>query len=98
MTFAGVRLVFGVVCVVAVGAVCGSAADKAPGALSSKNPKEHWAFKPPVRPNLPEVKNRDWVRNPIDRFILARLEKEGLSPSVQADKVALVRRMYLDLV
>ena len=58
----------------------------------------HWAFIPPVRPKLPEVKNSGWCRNPIDRFILARLEAEGLSPSPEADKVTLIRRLSLDLI
>ena len=43
--------------------------------------RNHWAFKPPRRPSLPSVKQKDWVRNPIDAFILARLEKEKLKPS-----------------
>ncbi len=58
---------------------------------------KHWAFVPPVRPNLPPVKNAAWVRNPVDRFILARLEKEGLAPSPEADKITLLRRVTLDL-
>jgi mono/diheme cytochrome c family protein len=59
--------------------------------------KKHWAFLPPVRPALPEVKNTAWVANPIDRFILVRLEKEGLTPSPEADRVTLLRRVSLDL-
>ena len=58
----------------------------------------HWAFVLPVRPELPSVKNAGWCRNPIDRFILARLDAEGLSPSPQADKITLIRRLSLDLV
>src|SRR5262245_47427600 len=46
--------------------------------------KQHWAFVAPKRPNLPAVQNDGWVRNPIDRFILARLEKEGLGPAREA--------------
>ena len=60
--------------------------------------KGHWAFTPPVQPELPAVKNEKWVRNPIDRFILARLEAEKLSPSPEADKIALLRRLHLDLI
>src|SRR5205823_6033369 len=48
--------------------------------------KVHWAFIPPQRPALPDVKNETWAKNPIDRFILARLEKEGLTPSPEADR------------
>ncbi|HSU53547.1 MAG TPA: DUF1549 domain-containing protein, partial [Candidatus Dormibacteraeota bacterium] len=59
---------------------------------------KHWAFKAPVRPGTPSVKNTGWVRNPIDTFILKRLEKEGLEPSPETDKVTLLRRLSLDLV
>ncbi len=58
---------------------------------------KHWAFIPPKRPPLPAVHRQDWVANPIDAFILARLEKEGLSPSPEADRVTLLRRLSLDL-
>jgi hypothetical protein len=51
-----------------------------------------------VRPALPKVKDAAWCRNPIDYFILARLEKDGTHPSPEADKVTLLRRAYLDLV
>jgi hypothetical protein len=57
----------------------------------------HWAFEKPVRPPLPNVKLADWPRNPIDRLVLARLEKEGLKPSPEADKYTLARRAALDL-
>jgi hypothetical protein len=58
----------------------------------------HWAFLPPRRPPLPAVKNTAWVRNPLDAFILARLEKESLSPSPEADRPTLIRRLSLDLL
>jgi hypothetical protein len=57
----------------------------------------HWAFVAPERPPLPAVRNRAWVRNPIDAFILARLEKEGLQPAPGADRITLIRRLTLDL-
>ncbi len=57
----------------------------------------HWAFVAPVRPALPIVKNKPWIRNPIDHFILARLEKENLTPSPAAEKTTLIRRVSLDL-
>lgn len=60
--------------------------------------RPHWAFVPPVEPVLPQVKLATWPRNPIDNFILARLEAEGLTPSLEADRYTLVRRLYLDLV
>jgi len=58
----------------------------------------HWAFVAPSRPDLPAVENAAGVRNPIDQFILARLEKEDLAPSQEADKRTLIRRVSLDLV
>jgi hypothetical protein len=57
----------------------------------------HWAFAPPRLAALPLVRDPAWPRNPIDHFILARLEKEGLSPSPEAAKAALIRRVTLDL-
>ena len=57
----------------------------------------HWSFVPPVRPEPPAVKNAAWVRNPIDRFLLARIEAEGLAPAPEADRRVLVRRVALDL-
>ena len=60
------------------------------------DPKAHWAFKAPVRPTVPA--GTAWVRNPIDAFVLARLQKEGLTSSPEADKVTLCRRLYLDLI
>jgi mono/diheme cytochrome c family protein len=68
------------------------------GAQPGESRSKHWAFQPPVRPKEPPVKNESWVRNPIDRFILARLEKEGITPSPEADRVTLIRRVSLDLL
>ena len=58
----------------------------------------HWAFVAPVRPPLPEVSRNDWPANPIDHFILQRLETEGLAPSPETDRVTLLRRLSLDLI
>ncbi len=58
----------------------------------------HWAFVAPKRPAFPVLKNRTWARNPIDTFVLSRLEKEGLAPSPEADRYTLARRVALDLV
>jgi hypothetical protein len=58
---------------------------------------DHWAFTAPRRPALPEVKNHAWVKTPIDQFILARLEKEGLTPENETDKATLIRRATVDL-
>jgi hypothetical protein len=57
-----------------------------------------WSFIAPVRPPLPEVQNKRWARNPVDYFILARLESEGLSPAPEADRRTLIRRLSLDLI
>ena len=59
--------------------------------------QEHWAFETPKRPEPPTVKNKKWPENEIDHFVLARLEKEGLKPSPDADKTTLARRVTLDL-
>jgi hypothetical protein len=71
---------------------------------TSSAASKHWAFRPIRRPALPKVRshaergNERWVRNPIDRFILARLEKQGIAPSPEADRITLLRRLYLDLI
>jgi mono/diheme cytochrome c family protein len=57
----------------------------------------HWSLLAPQRPELPTVKNEAWIRNPIDRFILARLEQAGLQPAPEADRRTLARRLSLDL-
>ena len=57
----------------------------------------HWAYAKPVRPSLPTVKQTTWPKNEIDYFILPRLEREGLSPSAEADRNTLIRRLSLDL-
>ncbi|WP_169975386.1 PSD1 and planctomycete cytochrome C domain-containing protein [Tautonia rosea] len=58
----------------------------------------HWAYVPPVRPSLPEVGDERWSGNPIDRFIRARLDDQGLEPSPEADRATLIRRLSLDLI
>lgn len=59
--------------------------------------RNHWAFKAPVRPAVPIAERKKWPRNPIDDFILARLDKEKLRPSPEADRATLIRRVTLDL-
>jgi hypothetical protein len=59
--------------------------------------RQYWAYRPLRRPDLPTVKNASWVRNPIDAFILAKLEAKALSPSPEAERRALARRVYYDL-
>lgn len=59
---------------------------------------DHWSFKPIRKVTPPTVKNPQWVRNGIDAFVLARLEKEKIQPSPEADRATLMRRLYLDLL
>ncbi len=60
--------------------------------------RPHWAFVKPERPGMPEAENDGWARNGIDRFVRARLHEEGLTPSPEADRATLCRRVHLDLV
>lgn len=64
--------------------------------VEGKQSADHWAFQPITRPAVPQTSS-SWPRNPIDRFVLARLEKEGLSPSPAADRHTLIRRLSFDL-
>lgn len=59
--------------------------------------EEHWAYVPPVRRPLPAVKGKNWAHNGIDAIVLARLEREGLAPTPEADRAVLLRRVSLDL-
>lgn len=59
---------------------------------------EHWSFVPPAQVEPPETSDDSWCRNPVDRFVRARLDAAGLSPSSEADPYTLVRRVYLDLI
>jgi len=58
---------------------------------------DHWSFQPIKEVSLPEVQQTDWVKNGIDTFILQKLEQEKVSPSEEADRSTLIRRIYLDL-
>ena len=65
----------------------------------ARRPPTHWAFVPPrAAGRAARSRTPGWVRNPIDRFILARLEKEGIRPSPEADRATLIRRLSLDLI
>lgn len=66
-------------------------------AVGGTNKSTHWAFQPIKRPTPPAVKDSAWIRGDIDRFILARLEKEGIRPSPEADRTTYIRRLKLDL-
>jgi len=66
--------------------------------IAAAKPVEHWAYVKPARPYLPKVNDAAWCRNPIDNFVLARLEAEGLKPQPEAGKETLLRRVSLDLI
>ena len=78
-------------------AVQGRGAAEQEGSADVAKIKTHWAYVKPERPDLPKVQNSVWVKNSIDNFVLARLEKEGLCPSPEASKETLIRRLSLDL-
>src|SRR5438046_3367443 len=59
--------------------------------------RDHWAFQSPTRPTPPSVKDRGWARNPIDAFVMAALDANGLSPSPEAERTTLLRRPSFDL-
>ncbi len=70
----------------------------APVASAESDDHGHWSFVPPKPQTVPAVAHADAVRNPIDAFVLARLEKEGLEPAPEADRRTLIRRLSLDLI
>ncbi len=74
----------------------------ATGALAEKDaaaaPADHWAFQAVQVPRVPAVRNREWVRNPVDAFVLRRLEARGLAAPPEADRRTLLRRVTLDLI
>jgi mono/diheme cytochrome c family protein len=74
-----------------------AAATRRSGYQVTDKDRAHWAFQPVKRPSIPAVKNRTWVANPIDAFIVAKLEANGLEPNPPADKRELIRRLYYDL-
>src|SRR5207237_8066113 len=76
----------------------------APGRFGNAAPKvpasegRHWSFQPLRRPRVASVRNLEWARSPIDAFVLARLERQGLTPAPAADRRTLLRRVYLDVL
>ena len=75
-----------------------AALHQARGGAITEASRNYWAYRPMKRPVVPAVRGSTWVRNPIDAFILAKLEEKGLTPAPAADKTALVRRVYFDLI
>lgn len=82
-------------------ALCSSALSQQPEAVAetaiSASDRDHWAYRPITRPYLPAPKRGDWLRTPLDAFILARLEAQHFAPSPEADRLALLRRLSFDL-
>ncbi len=81
---------------IAAGAPSTASTPAMTAAVTDKD-REFWSFQPPKRPAVPAVKNGAIARNPIDRFLLAKLEAKGLGFSPEADKLTLLRRAHLDL-
>ena len=81
----------GLVCLLNLTSI-GFAEERSQDALSK------WVFRPLERPSVPEIRNSDWVRNPIDSFILSRLEENGIDPTPEADRRTLIRRASFDLL
>ncbi|MCH2399946.1 MAG: DUF1549 domain-containing protein, partial [Pirellulales bacterium] len=69
-----------------------------PAVASSEEDSQHWSYRPVSRPEVPAVRATQWVRNPIDAFVLAQLEERAWTPAAPASPAALMRRLYLDLV
>jgi len=68
------------------------------GAIDFEAARHHWAYQPITPPQLPVVEDREWASSPIDRFVLAKLEAAGLTPSPRADGRTLIRRVSFDLI
>lgn len=60
--------------------------------------REYWAFRKPLRPAIPKVRNQEWARHPVDAFLMKVMEERGLTPAPAADRATLLRRAYLDLI
>ena len=77
-----------------------SASSIAPGGMDIAQGRKHWAFQPLKQTSapVPNVKNAGWCRNPIDRFVLSKLEQNHIAPNPQADKRVLIRRAYFDVI
>ena len=82
---------------VTFGALFGIAAPPAPDREFRDSERRYWALQKVVRPPVPAVQSRAWVRTPVDAFILARLEEKKITPNSPADKVTMIRRVTLDL-
>ncbi|MDE2758106.1 MAG: DUF1549 and DUF1553 domain-containing protein, partial [Acidobacteriota bacterium] len=86
------------VCLLSPLALSAAWSGKLPDELFSPHQRKHWAFQKVQPPEVPAVRHSEWVRTPIDAFVLARLEARGLDPSPPADRVTLLRRANFDLI
>lgn len=68
------------------------------GEKPEADPRDHWAFQPRVRPEIPAVKQAAWVKNPIDAFLASKHEQAGINPQPEAPRHVVVRRLYVDLI
>src|SRR6267378_6918003 len=84
------------VCILAAGLIAAGATGDSKDRFTARQ-RNYWAFQPVRRSETPAVKRQDWVRNPIDSFILAKLEAKDLAPSPEADRITLIRRVSFDL-
>src|SRR5262249_19864578 len=75
----------------------GTAAEWKETKVDIEKGRQYWAFQNPVKPATPKVRDAKWSAQPIDRLLLARLEKKGLTPAPEADKATLIRRVTMDL-
>ncbi len=90
-----IRIATVLCCLVIVGHACGEDSIDEPEIMQVD--REHWAYVPVVRPDVPTCKSTDWPKTDIDQFILAQLENKSLSPSQRANRTTLLRRLSLDL-
>ena len=92
------RALAALVCLLSPPASSAAWSGRLPDELFSPHQRKHWAFQKVQRPEVPVVRRSQWVRTPIDAFVLARLEAGGMDPSPPADRVTLLRRAYFDLI
>src|SRR5262249_45657867 len=85
-------------CLLVLGALSLSSASESAAKKAKSSEQKHWAFRPVRQHTVPVVRAASWVRNPIDAFVLARLEKNKLKPAPVAGQRTLLRRVYLDLI
>src|SRR5580765_3192454 len=91
------KALLGGLVVLAAGCVVATAAGQTADKKKPADDDKPWACRAPVRPKLPSVTIKSWVRNPIDTFVLAGMEKEGVKPAKEADRGMLIRRLSFDL-